>query len=223
MAFRKKIHLIENLKPDIVIIQECENINKIESLNIHQKLWVGKNNNKGVGIFSFNSEYNIKLIDFNYDNNRWFIPFSVNESTTIIAVWAMNHRDNPILENIQPTYRTINNNLIKSADIIVGDFNNNVIWDLKGSKKYDKGTFEDIKTLLYNNDFVSAYHNDTNQVFGKESKPTHIWRKDYKTTYHIDYSFIKTKYLKNLTYKLLDNKEWISHSDHFPFITDISL
>jgi hypothetical protein len=225
MAFRKKIYLLEELTLDIAIIQECEHIDKINHPKIHQKLWVGENKNKGVGIFSFNPKMNIELVDFNLENNHWFIPFKINGSFQIIAVWAMNHRDNEIIDKIQPTYRTIENNkdLFNSSELILGDFNNNVIWDKKGSKKYQKGTFNDINKLLQKLDFKSAYHLIKNEPFGNESIPSHIWRKNFDTVYHIDYCFIKKNHFKTYDFEILNNKSWINHSDHFPLKIDLEI
>ena len=57
MAFRKKADFILKHKPDILIIQECEHPDKlifpVKTPKPTDILWFGKNQHKGVGIFSY--------------------------------------------------------------------------------------------------------------------------------------------------------------------------
>ena len=51
-AFRKKNHLVEQLDPDIMVIQECENPGKfITDTGRYGYRWGGSNPNKGLGVF----------------------------------------------------------------------------------------------------------------------------------------------------------------------------
>src|SRR5262245_23108705 len=55
-AFRNKLRLISELNPDILIIQECEDLRRIEfdifSKPIHEAHWFGgENKSKGLGFF----------------------------------------------------------------------------------------------------------------------------------------------------------------------------
>ena len=225
MAFRKKVDSLMELKPDIAVIQECESDNKINHKDIHQSLWIGKNVNKGVGIFSFNPDLNIELIDFDYENNHWFVPFSINKDKIVTAVWAMNHRDNEIKNKIQPTYRTLTDNtvIIDKSQIVLGDFNNNTIWDEKGKKKYSNGIFADIIDVFRKSNFSSLYHSQTDEEFGKELNPTHIWRKSLKTTYHIDYCFMQNSLLNDSRLDIKNGNKWLEISDHYPLVINTKL
>ena len=57
MAFRKKADLILRYDPDIVVIPECENLNKLKFNTATKKptdmLWFGTNANKGLAVFSY--------------------------------------------------------------------------------------------------------------------------------------------------------------------------
>ncbi|HEY2727282.1 MAG TPA: hypothetical protein VGI61_08925, partial [Parafilimonas sp.] len=71
MAFRKKAGLILQYKPDILVIPECEHIDKIKFENdaykLKNALWFGQNQNKGLAVFSFNN-LQIKTLDVYNDS-----------------------------------------------------------------------------------------------------------------------------------------------------------
>lgn len=54
MAFRKKYKKVMELKPDLLVIQECENDAKLNShlnsLNYNQLVWIGNNPHKGIAV-----------------------------------------------------------------------------------------------------------------------------------------------------------------------------
>ena len=97
MAFREKaIHLVD-LHPDLMIIPECESLERLtlesDSITPSDKLWIGNNDSKGLGIFAFN---NLK-IDFHESYNddfSYILPIKVQGSIdfNLIAVWAMNEK-----------------------------------------------------------------------------------------------------------------------------------
>lgn len=57
MAFRKKADSILEFTPDILVIQECKNLERLNFKNNKRipnySVWLGKNSIKRVGIFSF--------------------------------------------------------------------------------------------------------------------------------------------------------------------------
>ncbi|MEM6807157.1 MAG: hypothetical protein AAF696_37490 [Bacteroidota bacterium] len=226
MAFRKKQRLLEAYEPDLVLIQECEHTDKIVAPDIHDSCWFGDNVHKGVGVFSLNPEISLTPIPFEHENNRWFIPIKTNSDFSFALVWAGNHRKNQVIDKIQPSYRTLSEHAatFKGLDMIMGDFNNNVIWDTNEKRKYKKGTFQEILDLIASLGFYSVYHSIFSEAPGQESRPTHIWRKSYETTYHIDYCFLKENLQQNLLgFKLLDDEFWVQHSDHFPLLIDLDM
>lgn len=226
MAFRKKYHLLETYKADIVLVQECEHTDKINSPDIHDKCWFGDNVHKGVAVFSFTPTLSFAPIPFELENNRWFIPIKTDRNFSFAVVWAGNHRKNTIIDKVQPSYRTLSEHahVFTELDMIVGDFNNNIIWDKTEKRKYKKGTFLETLDLISSLGFYSVYHSTFSEIPGQETRPTHIWRKSYDRTYHIDYCFLKQNLKsKLLDFKLLDAESWIQHSDHFPLQIDLDI
>jgi len=226
MAFRKKHHLLEAYNLDIVLVQECEHMDKIKSGNIHSKLWFGDKPHKGIGIFSYRPDIRFTPIPFEFENNRWFIPVDTRQNFSFAVVWAGNRRKNQVVDKVQPSYRTLSDyaSTFKGLEMIVGDFNNNVIWDKNEKRKYKKGTFQATLDLIKDLGFYSVYHSVFAETPGQETRPTHIWRKSYDTTYHIDYCFLKENLQAQLLdFKLLDDKSWVQHSDHFPLLIDLDI
>src|SRR5215218_9665886 len=80
MAFRKKAALILAHNPDILVIPECENPDRLkfadEILKPTDILWFGKNENKGLGIFSYNG-YKLKPRKIHNPELRMIIPVTV--------------------------------------------------------------------------------------------------------------------------------------------------
>ena len=98
-AFRKKVEYILALKPDILIIQECENPDKLDFTKSFVKpkdsYWYSDNGKKGIAVFSF-SDYKITLLPEFNPQFRYIIPLQLtnaNDSFTLFAIWAMNNKE----------------------------------------------------------------------------------------------------------------------------------
>src|SRR5450756_20453 len=99
MAFRKKADVILKYKPDILIVPECENPDKllfsVDMPKPTDTLWFGKNQNKGLAIFSYSS-FHFEVLD-NYNQKlQMIIPISVTGGQfnfNLFAIWANNPTD----------------------------------------------------------------------------------------------------------------------------------
>ena len=80
MAFRKKVDAILALKPDILVVQECEHPDKLifnlNSLSPTDILWFGTNNNKGLAIFSYGN-FKFKKLRTHNPELRMIVPIAV--------------------------------------------------------------------------------------------------------------------------------------------------
>ncbi|WP_461206642.1 exonuclease/endonuclease/phosphatase family protein [Clostridium sp. DL1XJH146] len=224
MAFRKKANEIIDETIDLLIIQESECLEKVNIEKFPRKpnnaFWFGTDNNKGMSIFSF-GKTKIELIEEPGDNDKWIVPFKVSsdkEAFILIAVWAMNHRKNEVINRVGPAFATFTKyeKYLKDDVVIVGDFNDNKIWD---GKYFKYGSFSDVQALFSKYNIVSCYHTLRNENFGKETVPTLYWRKSKKTTYHIDYCFCSSNMIKsNSEISIESGDKWLEISDHSPLI-----
>jgi exodeoxyribonuclease III len=99
MAFRKKASFILVHKPDILIIVECEHPDKlifpVEIPKSTSSLWFGKNQHKGLAIFSYGN-YCFKILDEHNEDFKMIIPIAVTDGNfdfNIFLIWAYNPDD----------------------------------------------------------------------------------------------------------------------------------
>jgi len=211
------------LKPDILVVQECEHPDKIKFKDSIPKpkdvYWYSDGGKKGLGLFSF-SDYKFELLpDFNPEF-RYILPFQLKgngHTFTFLAVWAMNNKENRDARYIAQVWFAINyyENLLGKSTILVGDFNSNKIWDYKDRV----GNHSEVVNKLAEKNIYSAYHEYFETEQGKENHPTlYLYRKKEKP-YHIDYCFVfedlldKVKEVEIGTYE-----KWTALSDHAPLI-----
>ena len=139
MAFRKKAPAILALKPDLLIIQECEEPARLTFDRGVRKpsglLWFGTNPNKGLGVFSY-GKYKLETLVHHEPAFRMVVPIAVTSPSnifTLYAIWANNPTD-PDGTYVEQVWKAINHydlHLNSTPSILAGDFNSNAIWDRK--------------------------------------------------------------------------------------------
>ena len=223
MAFRNKASLILALKPDILIVPECEHPDKLiypaGTLRPSDTLWFGENRNKGLGIFSY-SEFRFKVLDLHNENFKTVVPISVSNahfSFTLLAIWANNPKD-PDGQYVTQVWKAIahyNSIISGSKTILIGDFNSNTIWD----RPKREGNHSSVVQSLEKKGIVSTYHSHFNQIQGKEKHPTLYLYRHRDRPYHIDYCFASSDLVKHLqSVEIGRFKAWAKYSDHVPVI-----
>ena len=221
-AFRKKFHLLERFEADVFVIQECEDPSHIKGGYVDRSnnyLWVGKNKNKGLGIFS-KLEFPLKELGWENDNLELFLTCQVDQELNLLAVWTK-----------QPTsqefayigqfwkYLQLHQAKIAMGDMIIcGDFNSNKIWDKKGRLWNHTNVVQELEDIV----LVSLYHALKKEAQGHESKPTFYLQRNISKTYHIDYAFIPSSlYTQNSNIEVGEHEEWLHYSDHMPIIFEV--
>lgn len=223
-AFRRKFHLIEKLGADILVIQECEDPSidpGVDKERVAYKewaqnyLWIGKNQNKGLGIFARSQHINLKKLEWRDDGLQLFLPCRINTKFNLIAVWTK-QANSPNFRYIGQFWKYLQ--LHKKAVgrdpvIICGDFNSNAIWD-----EWDRWwNHSDVVRELGEIDIHSMYHELMKEDQGKESSPTLYLHKRLERPYHIDYAFISKRLLSAASsIEIGKHGSWLVHSDHMP-------
>lgn len=226
-AFRKKADFILSLKPDILVVQECEFQNKLvfspTTRQPNDILWIGDNQNKGLGVFSY-CDYRFKIHDFYNPEFKVIVPVLVtNEqhSFTLFAIWANNplDKDNRYIEQV---WKAINyyDSFLNKEIIMIGDFNSNKIWD----KLHRNGNHSEVVHRLFDKKIISVYHKHLGEEQGMEKTPTFFLQRNKNKPYHIDYCFASEDLfdkLINLEIGTYDN--WIEYSDHSPLTFEFNM
>ncbi|MEP7376623.1 MAG: hypothetical protein ABI675_24710 [Chitinophagaceae bacterium] len=221
MAFRKKAEFILIHKPDILIVPECENPDKLKFQPGTQQptdfLWFGKNPNKGLGIFSY-SDFRFRLMENYNPAFRIVIPVEVTGADinfTLYAIWAYNPSD-PDGTYIEQVWKAIDHydkQITNKQTILIGDFNSNTIWD----RKRRIGNHSHVVQRLEEKDIFSCYHLHHKQVQGKEQHPTLYMYRHKDKPYHLDYCFVSKDMAEKITsVEIGDYDGWTEYSDHVP-------
>lgn len=87
MAFRKKKERLLRYDPDVLTIQECESPEKKGNWDeFSDWIWVGKNDNKGLGVFSRNG-FSVEPAAIEGIGGRFTIPVTIDKETHLLAIW----------------------------------------------------------------------------------------------------------------------------------------
>lgn len=226
-AFRNKFQEIIDLKPDVLVITECEPLEKLRLGELFPMptsyFWYSDTGKKGVAVFSF-CDLTIEVLNIYNTNFRYFIPFRVYNSQAsffLFAIWAMDHPTDPLSRYIGQVWNAINfyKPLLKQNCLLIGDFNSNKIWDYKERS----GNHTSVVDLLADYRIRSLYHLYSGELQGEELKPTFYLHRKEEKSYHIDYAFASDDLHKNrCKIEIGCYQDWIEKSDHMPFIVELS-
>ena len=233
MAFHKKIAALEALRPDVAVIPECADLDRLRAkaplFVPDEAAWVGDNPNKGLGVFAFNG-YHVRLDECFDPALALVAPIHVSGPVPfrLLAVWSFNFRGEPARDRrpgpIQRALADYEAFIGEGPLVAAGDFNNHVVWDRPGKVNNQAA----ITAELEARGLVSAYHADRGVSLGDEPEPTHYWR-DRKMdgpSYHIDYVFIPREwqsYVREMTVGSFE--DWCGNklSDHVPLVVEVDL
>lgn len=225
MAFRHKADPILALKPDLLIVIECESKEKLagalEGHGVVQVFWEGENEHKGIAVICFGA-LELRQVPTNLSTYRYILRFQfVNkQETDLWVIWAMPHKGNPKKSYVSQIWRALQRykKTMGNQAILIGDFNSNAIWDKKGRV----GNHTDVVKFLGKRDIVSMYHHFRLEQHGEEKEPTWYLHKKQEKPYHLDYCFVSRALIDpQSNIEVGQFKEWIGHSDHMPIVVEL--
>ena len=234
MALHRKFDALLGLRPDVAIISECADPDRLSGFLDLASLgaapvWIGRNPHKGLCVLGFNG-YRPRLDPCRRHSLKHIAPVRIEGPSefNLLAVWAQNFSDG-VRRKRQPgplrralhCYRDF---LMERPSVVAGDFNNSVYWDRPGWLMNHAWTVG--RLAAYG--LASAYHGFTGEAQGAETLPTLYWRDRRKDgpTYHIDYIFLPQAWserLKELSVGSFEQWCLAGFSDHVPVCADIDL
>ncbi len=225
MAFRKKHTKLLSFQPDILVIPECENGDKLQFGQMTPKpndfFWYGDNPHKGIGVFSY-SNYKFKLSPLFNPAFRYVIPLEVSgaKEFNLFAIWAMPNKENHKQRYIGQVWSALQfyKELLVKDTVIIGDFNGNQIWD---HQSYT-GNFTETFQFLEEHNYTSLYHSANKEQYGKETLATFYLYRNEEKPYHLDYCVVHKNIIQSgFKISLGTYDEWLRMSDHVPIFVEI--
>ena len=225
MRFRDDYAYALSYKPDIMIIPECESLDKIEAPQISDSYWIGDNVSKGLGVFTFN-DFKIDLYDKYTNRYKYILPLVISKndvSYNLIAVWTkkVEEKKKNHINYIRQLHLALKEyeSFINDGNVIIaGDFNSNLIWEKTGVDQ----NHQDVLDMLHNKNIHSSYHHFYREEQGKETKGTYFHYHKEERPFHIDFCFLSKNILNDIkNVEIGKFKDWIHLSDHVPLIVDV--
>jgi exonuclease III len=212
-SWEAKLDRLEGLSAEVATIQEC-------ARPPHQDpttAWFGSDSRQGIAI-RVRPPFTV-LPRPARDESRSMFAARVQGPVefTLLTVWAQREPTyTAALHRGLDAYRDL---LLAAPAIVMGDFNSSAAWDARHGRT-DHRELND--RLLAEFGLVSAYHVGTRETVGEESKPTHYWRWQEASPFHLDYCYVPEAWAAAISRVSVGTyEEWASASDHRPLVVDL--
>jgi exonuclease III len=216
-AFRKKFGVLQDLLPDVCVVQECEDPARSASASYREwganSLWVGDNKNRGLGIFA-RPDIHLEPVALDANGLETFLPCKIQGSVLLLGVWTR-QTDSHDFRYIGQLWKYLTlhgETLRRENSIVIGDLNSNVIWD----KRHAAASHSNVVQQLSEIGLGSVYHYARSTPQGKERDATFFLQRNVRKPYHIDYAFLSKAWLPTATIEIGSHETWLEYSDHMP-------
>jgi exodeoxyribonuclease-3 len=223
-AFHRKHGFAAELRPDILIVPECEKVlgvtHSFDSAPIRSFEWFGSDPRKGLAVISY-GDYSFEVHPSYNPCHQWIVPLSVSGPLTFVlfAVWTLplgkgaGRYVRPLFEAFD-AYKPIIDN---SETVWAGDFNSNFVFDTP-SRRYK---FCDFVSLLSERGLNSLYHHQHECEHGEEPDDTFYLHHNVDKGFHIDYVFATQRlHQHGFQVTIGSHADWSKRSDHAPLICE---
>ena len=233
-ALRRKLLAVDELNADVLVVQECEDLAR--STEDYRRwaggyLWIGESPNRGIGIFPKNG-HSVRALDWHgvfrlaglesqseaiqwaSPDLRLFLPFSIDDQLTGLAVWTKGGRGEPFgyMGQFWKYLQIHRDKLAADKTVILGDFNSNTCWDQPGRW----WNHSDVVAELASLSLRSLYHHQFSESQGREKTPTFFMHRRMDRPFHIDYVFVSNDLLEQSVLEVGAHEAWVGWSDHVP-------
>ena len=219
-SFLRKSERVSELKPDILAVQEVEDLGespafagKLQPTYFHRISL--RQLPRSIGLFSYTGVEldwvrvagGVRCYKAKVDG----LEFQIMDVWTTKAAGGDREDD----------YRQLHEALVHQdgwvrhhPTVVLGDFNQNA------SQPGDDWSM--LEKLLSDLGLVSAYHHFSNEAFGHESRPTFYRDRKPEEGQHLDYCFLPQGWCPHITGVTVGtHEEWGDLSDHVPLIVDL--
>ncbi len=223
-GFRWKSERIAPLLPDVLAVQEVENLDSLVKFSgpiqptFRDRITDPAFPRRAIGVFSYTGVA-ARAVDLSEPMN-YFRRYEVDReglSFNVVAVWTYKTKVS------KTSYRQVHEGLIRHASwirerptVILGDFNANA--SFKGKN------WRELVELLSSFGLSSAYHRYFDEEPGSESRPTHFHGGKEASPFHLDYCFLPEDWVSRIKrVEVGAHNDWCALSDHVPLVVDLDL
>jgi len=216
-AYAEKLAQLDQLAPEVAVIQECANPG-VESSSIH---WTGDISSQGL-LVTVKAPFSISPIQPIEGVPKFLVPLQVFGplAFTLLAVWAKHDHDFPYIEGVVKGVQMYRKLFQEAPVVLIGDLNSSAIWDKEHSADRNHTA---LVGLLDELGLVSAYHSIRGESHGKETEHTYFHHWKQAKPFHIDYCFIPKQWCRGATVEIGSFDDWKDFSDHRPLTVQLSL
>lgn len=239
-GFQDKKDDILKLKPDILVVQECEPLDKLtfpEGFQPTEQDRIGEEGQqRGLAVFSFNG-FGLERLCCHNPDIKFFLPLRVFKddlSLTILATWIWHLSTEPVCKylddfNAAVDHYILKNNLGQEKMLFLGDFNTpgtgcKLPVPQAGNQFLERHL--EIVAALSQKGIKSLFHEKNKIEHGreKEEDATLYHGNDLQKPFHCDYCFASQDLMQHLQSVEIGKPEsWLKLSDHMPLILDFDL
>jgi len=222
-GFINKAQRIAKFTPDILAVQEVEGIGGMSFFSegtrptyCHR---VGFNpfEKKSIGMSSF-TDVKLSFIDSMQGIRRYEAQHK-DQKFNVMAVWttkATHPRKNYRQLHDALGQREVAEWCVLRPTIVLGDFNE--------SAKFKSDGWQKLNKLTNSLGLVSAYHYQSGESFGAETRPTYYHLHKKERPFHIDYCLVPEKWLPKITnVEVGIYEDWHGIRDHVPLTVEFAL
>ena len=231
--FQEKKEAILKLKPDVLVVQECEPLEKLifaEGLTGQDRIG-DEGQLRGLAVLCFNG-FRLERLDGHNPDLKFFLPLRVfkdNLSLTLLATWVWHKDSSQYLDVFSAAVDHYAEVLNREKMLFLGDLNtpgaeNNLASPTAGNRFLERHL--EIVGKLSQKGVKSLFHAKNNVEHGKEKKEdaTLYHNSDPSKPFHCDYVFASDDMLKRLQFIEIGKPvDWLKLSDHMPLIVDFDL
>jgi len=215
--FSKKVPLLDQLMPDVAVVQECPKPEATSDIC----LWFGDNLKKGLLVRAY-GDYRLRELPTAPGVPKFVIPVAVSGPTefNLLAVWTKLQEPHRYVRAAVKAVEIYRELFLSAPTVLMGDLNSNTIWDAEHPCDQNHSA---LVRSLDELGLISTYHHFFNEAHGCESQATfHMYRREIHP-FHIDYCFIPHSWASRISHvKLGSFMEWSKFSDHQPMIIEIT-
>jgi len=213
-GFARKLPMAMSLCPDLLVLQEAS-FRHCEETALGPFFWTGRGH-RGLAVISCTG---LPLtLDPAFDPELpHFLPVHAG-TLHLLAIWAS------VLTSTVRYVRLIHRALDHYADfvnhrpgLLIGDLNSSTVFDAR----HPQANHTRLVDRLAHLDYESAWHHQTDECHGAESRPTFYMYRRPERTWHLDYAFVTRDLLASSRIELGAPETWLPWSDHLPLIVDL--